>query len=130
MNVGIVLPGLLGKMRETGTIRGPDVIDTALIGLQVQELAGQLFIDSILITVLHQPLLIKLLRRLAEMGGNAPDVRFTESRCHLLTAIGTGQTIYLLPNLFLSGNSQKINTPGGAFFRAVQEFPEGRPALL
>mgnify|MGYP003705369681 CR=1 FL=1 len=45
-----------------------------------------------------------LLWRLAEMSGDAPDIRLTESRCHLLTAIGTGKAVDLLPNLFLHRN--------------------------
>jgi len=130
MNIGIVLPGLLGKMRETRTVRGPDRINTALIRLQIQKLTGQLFIDSIFITVFHQPLLIKLLGRLAKMSGNAPDIRLTERRRHFLTAVGTGKAIHLLPNFFFYRNRQKIDPAGRAFFRAVKEFPEGRPALL
>ena len=104
MNVRIVPPGCFGEMRKTGTIGRSDGINAALIGLEVQELAGLLFIDCILITVFHQPLLVKLLWRLAKMSGYAPDIRFTKSRCHLLTAIGTRKAVDLLPYLFLHRN--------------------------
>ena len=78
-------------MREAGAVSRADGVNTAFIILQVEELAGLLFIQPVpfLFPFFIQPLRFEFINRLAEMRGDSFQVSRIEGRRHRLTTIRT-----------------------------------------
>lgn len=120
---------LFGQVRELRAVLGPDRVDRALIGLEVQELAGCADIHPLPFLVLVQPLFLKLADRHVEMPGYALQVPERIGRRHRPATIGTGQAIGFLPDLLVDSGCIGIKLPGRIVLHPGEKTPEPRAVL-
>lgn len=109
-----------GQVREAGAIIRADGVDAALIGLQVQKLAGRPFIDQVFVAVsfLFQPFAGKGFGRHFKVGRDALQVPLVEGRGHRFAAVGTGKAVDLLPHLFFQSGYAAVEATGAFFIQA------------
>lgn len=87
-----------GEMWKTDTIPGPDLIDAAHVGLQIQELTGLDPVHPVAIAVQPEPSFAKGLGGHAQMPGDPADICFREGGRHLPATVGAGEAIYFGPD--------------------------------
>lgn len=124
MPLDIIRHLLPRQVWKTRAIAGPDLIDGTHISLEVQELAGVGGIHPISLLIQVQPFFFESRLGHAQVRGDALDIGRLESGRHLLAAIGAGETVYLLPNLFVQFSGQGIQFAGRIFFDAGEKAAE------
>jgi hypothetical protein len=89
-------------MREAFAIIRPYGIDSAFIGLFIEELAGQMFIHPVAFFIFLKPFFAECSGCHAEMPGNSLYIFNRVCRRHGFAAVGAGQTISFFPDFIFN----------------------------
>ena len=73
------------------------LVDAAIVGLQIEELARLCFIEPVPAAVLAQPFLLEIIGFHLQKAGDASDIRRCIGGRHGFATVGAAQTIHLLP---------------------------------
>ena len=98
MHMDIVGNFFLGQMRKPCAISWPNFIYIAHISFHVEKLAWGCFIEPVACTSLpSKPFLFHFINGHMQIRSDLFNVAIGVGRCHCLTTIGAGQTIYSIP---------------------------------
>ena len=106
-------------MREAGAVSRADGVNTAFIILQVEELAGLLFIQPVpfLFPFFIQPLRFEFVNCFSKVRGNPLQISRVKGRGHGLATISAGKTVHFLPDFALKMHRDATDPGWWIFFK-------------
>ena len=125
-----VINHFFGKMREPGAVCRPDLVDTALIVLQVEKLAGLGPVQPVAVffSFLTEIILFEFFGCLSQVRGDSPYVFQSECGGHRLATVRATKAIRFSPNLGFEAADKHIQSAGPVIFDAGKEAAE--PAFV
>jgi hypothetical protein len=123
--MNIISKLFFGMVRESSAICRTHLVDTAIVCLQVEELARLCFIQPVTTPVFAQPFLLEIVGFHFQKTSDTLDICRRIGRRHRFTTVGATQAIYFLPDLAICIVNQTGDTARGQFSNTAQESFKG-----